>query len=275
MSIANNLPSRIDFARNIALEAGEFTLKYFNNPDLIVERKNDESPVTVADRGAEELLRKRIEEFFPEDSILGEEFPDKMGTNDYRWLLDPIDGTKSFIHGVPLYSTLIGLEKAGETIIGVIAIPALGEVIWAENSSGAWYTTAQSPEPRPAKVSNCQNLADALFVTSEVITFDRFEREKAYKELESKTRLTRTWGDAYGYFMVATGRADIMVDPALSPWDAGPLLVILREAGGKFTDWNGEATIFGDDGIGTNGHLHNDVLSIVRPFGRQKKTVQA
>lgn len=260
------MSKRIDFASRIAGEAGELTLRYFNDPSLIIERKSDESPVTIADRDAELLLRERIEQTFPEDSILGEEFPEKQGTSGYRWILDPIDGTKSFIHGVPLYSTLIGLELNGESVLGVIAVPALGEMIWAETGSGAWYTNPRTPEPIRAKVSACDKLSDALFLTSEVLTFDKTDRGAAYKELESKVRLARTWGDAYGYLLVATGRAEIMVDPALSPWDAGPLLVIMKEAGGVFTDWTGSENIYGGDGIGTNAHMHDQVLNITRKF---------
>ncbi|MDR0870376.1 MAG: inositol monophosphatase family protein [Planctomycetaceae bacterium] len=262
--------SRLELARKIAVEAGELTLRYFYDlAHLAVERKADESPVTVADRETELLLRKRIEEQFPEDAVFGEEFPPKSGSSGYQWFLDPIDGTKSFIHGVPLYSTLIGISFSRaavmppESVAGVIALPALHELIWAGKEQGAWYETQRFTEPQRARVSQCRNISEALFLTSEVKTFNKTNRTAAYKNLERSTRLARTWGDAYGYAMVATGRADIMVDPALSDWDAGPLQIILEEAGGRFTDWQGNATIFGKEGIGTNGLLHDAVLEII------------
>jgi len=256
---------RLELARDIAHEAGLLTLQYFYNLDnLRIDLKSDESPVTVADRQAEELLRRRIGEAFPDDAILGEEFPVKEGTSGVRWILDPIDGTKSFIHGVPLYSTLIGIEQNGLCVGGVIALPALGEMLWAEKGGGAWYEAPRFIEPVRAKVSDCRNLAEALFLTSEVKTFEQYGRTEAYRVLEQQARLTRTWGDGYGYFLVATGRAEIMIDPRLADWDAGPLLVVLEEAGGKFSDWKGNPTILGKEGVGSNGFLHENVLCVLR-----------
>lgn len=258
------MEKRLELARKFAREAGELTLNYFYALDTVaVERKDDQSPVTVADREAEKLLRKRIEEHFPDDAVFGEEFPAKEGMSGFRWLLDPIDGTKSFIHGVPLYSTLIGITKDGEPVAGVIELPPVGETVWAGRGLGAWHETPRTTEPVQAKVSDCRNLSEALFLNSEVIWFDRTDRGNAYKRLEKSVRLTRTWGDAYGYAMVATGRADVMVDPILSDWDAGPLLVVLEEAGGKFTDWKGTPTIFGKEGVASNGILHEAVLKCI------------
>ena len=259
------MDSRLELAKDIAHEAGLLTLRYFYSRDkLQVDCKDDESPVTAADRQAEELLRRRIEESFPDDAILGEEFPDRKGTSGVRWILDPIDGTKSFIHGVPIYSTLIGIERDGLSIGGVISLPALGEMLWAEKGGGAWHEAPRFTEPVRARVSDCRNIAKALFLTSEVKTFEQSGRTEAYRALEQRTRLTRTWGDGYGYFLVATGRAEIMVDPRLADWDAAPLLVILEEAGGKFTDWQGTPTILGKEGVGSNGFLHEEVLQILR-----------
>ncbi|MDR1483591.1 MAG: inositol monophosphatase family protein [Planctomycetaceae bacterium] len=255
---------RLEFAREIVRLAGDITLKYFYVPaEYSVERKSDASPVTVADLAAERFLRDRIKEQFPNDTIQGEEFAEQSGTSGFKWLLDPIDGTKSFIHGVPLYSMLVGIEREGVSVGGVIGLPALGEMIWAGKGTGAWHEAARFKIPVQAKVSNCRNISDAVFLTSEVLTYDQAERRNAYENLERKVLLTRTWGDAYGYFLVATGRAEIMVDPILSDWDAGPLMIILEEAGGKFTDWNGKRTIYGKEGIGTNGILHENVLQIL------------
>ncbi len=262
------MDKRLELARIIAKEAGYLTLRYFyDHHQLHVEIKDDETPVTVADREAENLLRKWIGQYFPDDAIVGEELPIKKGTSPYRWFLDPIDGTKSFIHGVPLYSTLIGIEKDGKNVAGVICLPALNEMLWAGRGMGAWHETPRSREPKQAKVSECCDLTEALFLTSEVKTFDQCQRGETYKTLEKACRLTRTWGDAYGYVLVATGRADVMVDPSMSEWDAAPLPVILEEAGGKFTDWMGTPTIFGREGVACNGRLHDQVLKLTRAEG--------
>jgi histidinol phosphatase-like enzyme (inositol monophosphatase family) len=263
------MKSRLDLAVRLAREAGNLTLRYFRDEKLQVERKDDSSPVTVADREAELLIRGGIEEVFPDDAVLGEEFPEKKGSSGYRWILDPIDGTKSFIHGVPLYSTLIGVEYEGEPKIGVIQLPAMQETVWAAENEGAWYHSEKEPVPKPAKVGSCERLAESLFLTSEVITFDEMGRREAYVELERACRLTRTWGDAYGYFLIVTGRADLMVDAYMSAWDAGPMLTILREAGGVFTDWQGNPTIHGGEGIGTNPALLEKVLSITRKYPKK------
>lgn len=257
------MQQRLEYARTIARQAGELTLRYFYHAEtLTVEKKTDESPVTIADRETEQFLRQNIAERFPDDTVFGEEFPNTEGTSGFRWLLDPIDGTKSFIHGVPLYSTLIGLEKEGQSLGGVIALPALHELIWAGCGLGAWHET-QRDKPKRCRVSECSQLAEATFLTSEVLTFDKYNRREAYNRLEKSVRLTRTWGDAYGYALIATGRADVMVDPAMSDWDTGPLLVILEESGGRFTDWKGNATIFGKEGVASNGVLHDNVLALL------------
>jgi histidinol phosphatase-like enzyme (inositol monophosphatase family) len=259
------MQKRLELARTIAQEAGALTLQYFYDADsFVVEQKSDASPVTAADKEAELLLRKRIAETFPDDSVFGEEFPARNGTSGFRWHLDPIDGTKSFIHQVPLYSTLVSIEHDGQSVGGVIALPALHEIIWAGAGLGCWHETERGAKPKRCRVSDCSNLAEATFLTSEVKTYDRTNRFGVYRNLEQHVRLTRTWGDAYGYALVATGRADIMIDPQLSDWDAGPLLVILKEAGGCFTDWRGNETIYNKEGVATNGFLHEAVLSELR-----------
>ena len=262
---------RLERAVRFAEEAGRLTLDYFDRPALKIEWKGDNTPVTAADKGAEQLLREKIAAEFPDDAILGEEFPDKPGTSGFRWILDPIDGTKSFIHGVPLYSTLIGVEREGEPVIGVIRIPALDLSVWAEKGSGAFESGPNLPTPVRARVSTTAEADRALFLTSEVKTFYETGRGDFYRRAEEKFYLTRTWGDAYGYYLVATGRADLMVDPEMSPWDAGPLLTILEEAGGHFTDWAGNRTIFGGEGIASNDALFPTILEMTRAFPREKQ----
>ncbi|MGA2620804.1 MAG: histidinol-phosphatase [Thermoguttaceae bacterium] len=254
--------SRLALALEAAREAGQITLEYFRRDDLEVERKADDSPVTVADRRAEEHLRSRIAAAFADDAILGEELPDRPGSSPFRWILDPIDGTKSFIHGVPLYGTLIGIEHVHEPVAGVIHIPALDECVYASAGQGAWYLQGRQP-PRPARVSRRTPLAQGLFLTSEVATFDEIGRRDVYDRLQAAARLSRSWGDCYGYLMVATGRAELMVDPVAAVWDLAPLLPILEEAGGTFTDWQGRRTIHSGQGLATNGLVLEETLSLV------------
>lgn len=259
----SDIKERLDLAVEAAREAGEITLQYFRRDDLEVERKGDDSPVTIADRQAEQHLRQRIAQAFPDDGILGEEFPERPGSNRYRWILDPIDGTKSFIHGVPLYGTLVGLQRDGESVAGVILIPATEECVYAAIGEGAWYVAGDDP-PRLARVSERLQLAESCFVTSEVASFEEIGRREAYDRLQTACRLTRTWGDCFGYLMVATGRAELMVDPIMQIWDAAAILPVIQEAGGTFTDWHGRPTTHSGQGIATNGPILDEVLAIVR-----------
>lgn len=249
-------------ARELAREAGQLTLRYFQRSDLQVDLKSDDSPVTIADREAEQLLRKRIAAAFPHDALLGEEFGEQAGTSGFRWILDPIDGTKSFIHGVPLYSVLIGVEHAGESRIGVIYVPPLDEMAHAAIGQGAWYTRGNEP-PQPARVSQQKTLAESLFLTSDPANFNKRDAWPFFQRLCAAAKASRTWGDAYGYLLVATGRAEVMVDPLMNLWDAAALLPILREAGGNYTDWQGRPRIDGGEGIGTNGFVLDEVLRLV------------
>lgn len=260
---SNELTARLVLALQIAREAGKITLEHFRREDLEVEIKGDDTPVTIADQRAEEHLRNRIGEAFAHDAVVGEELTDRPGNSLFRWIVDPIDGTKSFIHGVPLYGTLIGIERDGEPVAGVIQIPALDECVYASKGQGAWYVQGQKPK-RPAKVSRKAPLAQGLFLTSDAETFDEIDRRDAYDRLQSTARLTRTWGDCYGYLMVATGRAELMVDPVVAIWDVAPMLPIIEEAGGAFTDWQGRRTICSAQALATNGMLLEEVLAIVQ-----------
>ncbi len=251
-----SLDELLDVALSVAREAGEATLRYFQK-NLAVETKADLSPVTIADRESERVLRQRIEQRFPDHGILGEEFGAVRDDAAYRWMLDPIDGTLSFIRGVPLYGVMVGLEHAGEPELGVVHFPALGETIWAQRGGGAWWNG------RRAKVSETARLADATLVTPDLAGFAAAGFDIAYQRLRAAVKLERTWGDCYGHMLVATGRAEVMVDPILEKWDACALLPILEEAGGRFTDWNGSRTIHGRSGISTNALLHEAVVRLV------------
>jgi histidinol-phosphatase len=263
---ANELAVRRALAVDLAREAGEITLRYFLRPDLHVESKADQSPVTVADREAEAHMRRRIEAAFPDDGIVGEEHGERPGTSGFVWTLDPIDGTKSFVAGVPLYATLVGVLEGDESRIGVINAAAAGEMVYAATGEGAWYVRGDEP-PREARVSEVAFLDEALFVTTEVKSFTEHRARDArdvFMSLQQKARLTRTWGDAYGYLLVITGRADVMIDPAMNLWDAAPMPPLLAEAGGHFVDWNGRSSLRAGEGIATNARLLEEVLQHTR-----------
>ncbi len=255
---------RLKLAVDIAREAGELTLRYFGNQNLKVERKADQSPVTVADRGAEELLRHRISERYANDSIVGEEFGTAEGTSEFQWVLDPIDGTKSFIYGIPLYTTLVAVLKNDQPLIGVIHAPGRTETVYAAKGGGCWYIEDKAATPQAARVSPVEHLDDSLLLTTELKSFSENRRTDAldrFMRLQKLARVTRTWGDGYGYLMVATGRAEIMVDPIVNLWDAAPLQPIIEEAGGHFSDWNGTPTIRAGEAVATNGRVTADVLN--------------
>ncbi len=263
----HDLRDRLYFAHDAAQEAGRITLDHFSREDLAVERKEDDSPVTAADRAAENLLRERIAGHYPRDGILGEEFGEIRGRSGYRWILDPIDGTKSFIRGVPLYGTLVGLERDGDPVLGVIHLPALGETVFAARGHGAWWTRGNA-DPVPARVSLRRTLDEALFCATSVSAFERRGAREVFDRLQARSRLTRTWGDCYGYALVATGRAEVMIDPGMSVWDAAALLPVLEEAGGTFTDWKGNPTVHGGEGLATNGHVLAGVLAVTAGSAR-------
>ena len=263
------IESRLTLAKKIAIEAGQSTLKYFQTDDFEVERKGDGSPLTIADREAERLLRDEIEQAFPQDSIVGEEFDDKTGTSRYGWILDPIDGTKSFISGVPLYGTMVAVEKIAtkaesrEAVIGSVYFPGLEIGIFASRGGGAW-SFKLGKEPIQATVSNRKSLSDSVMVTSSMDAFWKRDAGATYRELATRVYFSRTWGDVYGYFLVATGQVEIMIDPELNVWDAAAVQPILEEAGGQFTDWRGQRRIDGGDAVGTNGLLHGSVIEWTR-----------
>ena len=260
---ANDLKGRLEFALRVAKEASTLILRYYQSADLAVERKGDSSPVTEADKGSELLIRERLAESFPDDAILGEEFPDKIGTSGFRWILDPIDGTKSFIHGVPLFGTLIGVEFESRCVIGVCRFPALNEVVYAARGSGAWWQIGDQ-EPRRARVATTTKLEEATFCTTNVTRWYKIGRGDALDTLLDSVQLGRGWGDCFGHMLIATGRAELMIDPAMNPWDAAALLPIVEEAGGHFVDWNGEATIYNGNGLSVVPGLKDAVLMILK-----------
>ncbi len=235
-------------------EAGELTLRWFRATDLEVERKADGTPVTAADRAAERLLRERLADRFPGDGILGEEEEPLPSTTGRRWIIDPIDGTKAFTCGVPLYSNLLALEDHHGIAIGVVNLPALGETVWAGRGLGAWS------ERGPIRVSDQAGLEGA-FVTSSAVSAWQPQHVTALRKAGAHLR---TWGDGYGYALVASGRVSAMFDPVVAPYDIGPMPVLLHEAGGRFTDLTGVERIDGGSGLASNGLVHDELLALLR-----------
>ena len=240
-------------AVDIVQRAGQLTLQWFQSPSLAVERKRDGTPVTEADRAGERFIRDELHRYFPDDGIVGEEFPAHPGTSGRTWYIDPIDGTKAFSHGVPLYSNLLALHDQQGPAIGVINIPALGETVHAGRGSGCFLNGA------PCRVSATAALADAYVMTSGL----RYWPRSALENLLASPCTLRTWGDGYGYLLVATGRVDAMIDPEVKLYDVAAMPVILHEAGGRFTDLAGRERADGGSGIATNGVLHEDLLRMV------------
>jgi histidinol phosphatase-like enzyme (inositol monophosphatase family) len=244
----------LDEAVALAREAGKLTLEWFRSVDLAVDRKGDGTPVTAADRAVERFVRERLAVTHPDDAIVGEEESDLSGTSGRRWIVDPIDGTKAFTHGVPLYSTLLAFEDEHGSAIGVIDLPALGETVYAGRGLGCFCNG------EPARVSSRDRLRGSYLTTS---GFD-YWAEEALMAARSSGMFLRTWGDGYGYALVATGRVEAMVDPVASTWDVAAMPVIIGEAGGTFTDFAGESRVDGGSGVATNGRFHDEVLEIVR-----------
>lgn len=250
----NRKEELLQFAIYLARTAGKKTLTHFRT-DIDIDRKGDDSPVTVADREAEKWMRARIQETYPDHGIVGEEYGTEGERKSIKWILDPVDGTLSFIHGIPLYTTLIGITIDDEPEIGVIYAPATDELCEAGIGLGARHNG------QDCRVSNTSLIRKATLLSTDMTTIISEGLETPFRTLLDECRLHRTWGDAYGHMMVATGRADIMFDPLLNIWDAAPLLPIMQEAGGVFLDFSGNAVIDSGHGFSSNEKLAGIVLS--------------
>jgi histidinol-phosphatase len=256
------LDALLEFAVEIARSAGERTLPYFRNQTQI-ERKADGSFVTAADLETEEYLRGRIAERFPDDAIVGEEFGERTGSaaSERTWIVDPIDGTFSFVHGVPMYGVLVGLEIANDAVLGVAAFPALGDTVCAARGQGCYLNGAA------ARVSSTPKLSEALVLSNYSTPKDATDGDgglyAAAERVRRRAAAHRGWGDCYGHTLVATGRADVMLDPRVKIWDLAALLPIIEEAGGTLTDFAGRRTIRGNNAVTTNGILLPEVLDVL------------
>jgi myo-inositol-1(or 4)-monophosphatase len=255
-----NLQSYLDFATSLAYRAGKITLGHFNT-GVHVNIKENKDPVTIADHNAENFIRGEIERVYPGHAIVGEEFGiNNSNGSSFRWTIDPIDGTKSFIRSVPLYGVLIGLEIEGVIRVGAAYYPPLDEMLCAADGLGCWWNG------RKARVSNVSEISKACVVTSD---FQRLAEKDAtlVERFANKKALLRTWGDAYGYLLVATGRAEVCIDPFLDIWDYGPYPVIFREAGGYFGTWSGEEGHTVGDALACNAALKPEVVKLLRGSG--------
>ena len=255
MSIEPNLRAYLDVAIEAALVAGLIANRHFRD-GVKIETKSDGTPVTAADREAERELRRLLAKAFPSHAILGEEEGETNAGASHRWIIDPIDGTKSFVAGVPLWGVLVALEIRGDPVVGVIHMPALGETISAARGEGC------SRDGWPCHVSDTTRVEDAIVVT----TSPRQMRRDApgYAALAERARLERGWSDCYAYALAASGRVDVAVDSKVKPWDLAAIVPIVEEAGGRITDWRGERTIHSGNVLITNGLLHDEVLAALR-----------
>ena len=251
----SELANLLDIARRAAALAGEVIMPLYAG-GTAVELKADRTPVTAADRNAELAIREFLARECPGHGILGEEFGESAGDGSHRWILDPIDGTKSFVHHVPLFGTLIALERDGVPVVGVIACHAAGETASAATGLGAYLND------EPIHASTVNRIEDAtVSMTSYARTAAMHPR--GFARLVSQCGLARAWGDCYGYLMVAAGRAEVMLDPEMSIWDAAALYPVITEAGGGFSQWDGTPGV-GSSVVATNGVLHEAVLAALR-----------
>lgn len=252
-----NLQPYLTFARQLARQAGQITLSHYNK-GIQHDLKPDETPVTAADRATEEFIRSEIEKTYPDHAIVGEEYGEKSGEgNPFRWIVDPIDGTKSFMKGVPFYSVLIALEIEGAARVGAVCFPALDEVLCAADGLGCWWNDRQ------VRVSEVCEMKQAVFAYTSWSGFRTTKRLGVFERFHKECFFGRGWGDAYGYHMVATGRAELMLDPVVSLWDVAPFPPIFREAGGFFGSWDGREGHTHGEGLACNAALKPKILELI------------
>jgi histidinol phosphatase-like enzyme (inositol monophosphatase family) len=250
------LDERVAPAAELARITGTVALRHYRT-NLTVETKSDGSPVTVADRAAEAAARAWVQSRFPQDGVLGEELGEERPGAARRWIIDPIDGTKSFVRGAPLWGSLVALCEGDHVLAGAAYFPAVDELVAAAPGAGCWWNGSR------CRVSSVSTLAAATVLTTDERFRDRPERAAGWRALAQSASVSRTWGDCFGYLLVATGRAEVMCDGTLSIWDAAALQPIIEEAGGVFTDWLGAPTAFGGSAIATNRLLADDARALL------------
>lgn len=257
MSSVPPLAELLEVATHLAWTGGRRTLAWFNTA-VPTEKKADGSPVTLADKDAEATMRALLRERYPDHGVVGEEHGEEPGTVPVRWIIDPIDGTRTFLRGVPFYGTLVGVEVHGEPSVGVIYIPALDELVAAARGLGCTWNG------RRCHVAPTASLSDSLVVATDLTAVQRRLGHEGYDRLVGASAMQRTWADCYGYVLVATGRAEVSMDAVMALWDNAALLPVIEEAGGRFTSWRGERTIQPGDALATNGRVHDEVLALLR-----------
>jgi histidinol-phosphatase len=246
----------VDFIQKLADASGEVIRPYFNNPGLVLENKEDQTIVTQADRDAEGLMRELIRKTYPDHGILGEEFGAENLAAEFVWVLDPIDGTISFAHGCPLFGTLIGLLQAQKPIVGVIHNPILNQFCIGDNNETAL-------NGKLLRVRETDRLSEAMLLTTDIALIGKYQNKQGFENLLRQTKLFRTWGDCYGYLLVVSGGADIMLDPIMNPWDILPLIPIVQGATGVITTWSGNDASQGGSCVVANNRLHPQVVKIL------------
>lgn len=252
----------LDVALALADAADQLTLRAFNARDFTVETKPDLTPVTTVDRAVETTLRTLVAEHFPDDAFVGEEFPVQEGSGSRQWIVDPIDGTKNFVRGVPVYATLISLYDGHTPVVGVVSAPALGRRWWAHVGHGAW-TRALAGEPKRLHVSAVHNLADASLSYASLGGWKDVGKREQFLKLCDTVWRTRGYGDFWSYMLVAQGAVDLACEPDLEVYDMGALVPIVTEAGGTFTSLGGTPGPFDGNALASNGHLHTSALEIL------------
>jgi myo-inositol-1(or 4)-monophosphatase len=252
------------FMVELAHRSGDFIRPFFANPELEVDLKADLTPVTAADRGAEQLMRRMIREAFPGHGIVGEEFGSENPGAEFVWTLDPVDGTKSFAAACPLFGTLIALTRGGAPVLGAIHQPVLRQLVVGDGRETVLNPDASGAGGRPVRVRNCPRIEDATLLTTSLANVSRHRNRPAFDALADRAKLFRTWGDCYGYLLVATGWADVMCDPVMHAWDIQALVPVIRGAGGVITDWHGGDPVGADSIVAAGPALHGAVIEALR-----------
>lgn len=249
-----DIQSFVPFLTELAEKSGDFIRPLFGDLSVAVESKADSSPVTLADRGAEELMRRMIHERFPDHGVVGEEFGAERPGAEWVWVLDPVDGTRSFAAGCPLFGTLIALKHHGQPVLGAIHQPVLRQLC-----IGDGHTTTLNG--RAVRVRPCAAVEDALLLTTDPFLPARHQDGAAFEQLAKRARLYRTWGDCYGYVLLAGGWADIMTDAIMNEWDIQALVPVVRGAGGVITDWQGNDPVGATSIVAASPALHPLVIA--------------
>jgi histidinol phosphatase-like enzyme (inositol monophosphatase family) len=268
--------SRLALALDATFDAANAIQEMFRGLSIDVVWKHDGSPVTKADQQAEKILRQRINNVFPEDAIIGEEHEAENGTSGFKWIIDPLDGTESFIRKVPVWGTLVGLEHEGEMVAGLCYMPAQREFAWSSKGAGCWWVPDTTGAPniealrdraQRAQVSPMDTLKEAMIVTSGQGAFHRSCRVEAFNKLRAATRKDRGWGNCYGHLLVATGRVEASIEPKIREWDVAPFASMLAESGGKLTDFDGKESVYSTHCICSNGRLHGAIIKTLHSRG--------